>query len=184
MFRTPKATGASSNQMARSNNNNNNNNNDYNNNTAARPGTPPSPTNGSEKPLPDPGSSATPQRPGTSGTEAALKMTRRQASEKYRQAQRAERIYRAKKRSAIARANYADAKQNFRQARSHFALGCKLLVAAIRGWPYIVREKREARRVKAEEEMRRKVLEKKRRLDEKLGVVGEGANQEAGEEGR
>ncbi|KAL2153320.1 hypothetical protein VTH82DRAFT_4475 [Thermothelomyces myriococcoides] len=177
MFRTPKATGAN-NQMARSNNNSNSNN------TAARPGTPPSPMSGSEKPLPDPGSPTVPQRPGTSGTEAALKMTRRQASERYRQAERAERTYRAKKRAAMTRANYADAKENFRQARSHFALGCKLLVAVVRGCPYVLREKREARRAKAEEEKRRKVLEMKRKLDEKLGEVGDGADQEAGEEGR
>lgn len=168
MFRTPKATSAASNQMARNNN-------------AQRPGTPSSPTTDTEKPLPEPDSSVVPQRPGTSGTEAALKMTRRRASEKYRQAERAERAYRAKKRSAMTRANYADAKDNFRQARTHFGLGCKLLVAAVRGWPYVVRDKMEARRKKAEEEKRRKVLEMKKRLDEKLGEAGDRTSQDGGE---
>lgn len=40
---------------------------------------------------------------------------------------------------------------------------------AVRGWPYVLRERREARKVKAEEAKRKKVLEMKRRLDEKLG---------------
>ncbi|KAK4042828.1 hypothetical protein C8A01DRAFT_44186 [Parachaetomium inaequale] len=119
------------------------------------------------------------QRPGTSGTEAALKITRRRASEKYRQAERAERAYRAKKRSAATRANYGDAKDHFRQAREHFGVGVKLLVAVVKGWPYVLREKREARRLKGEEEKRRKVVEMKRRLDEKLGSEGgEGEGEE------
>jgi hypothetical protein len=36
----------------------------------------------------------------------------------------------------------------------------------------VLKEKREARRVKAEEEKRRKVLEMKRKLDEKLAASG------------
>ncbi|KAK3294734.1 uncharacterized protein B0H64DRAFT_375491 [Chaetomium fimeti] len=152
-----------------------------------RPRTPSLPTTEDEdnsKPLPDPstdGQKQKPQRPGTSGTEAALKVSRRQASEKFRQAERAERAYRAKKRSAATRANYADAKDHFRQAREHFGLGFKLLSAVVKGWPYVLREKREARRLRGEEEKRRKVLEMKRRLDEKLGE-GEGGARD-GEEG-
>ncbi|KAH6631910.1 hypothetical protein F5144DRAFT_602673 [Chaetomium tenue] len=150
-----------------------------------RPRTPSLPTteDGESKPLPDPTTDAQqkPQRPGTSGTEAALKVSRRQASEKFRQAERAERAYRAKKRSAATRANYADAKEHFKQAREHFGLGVRLLTAVVKGWPYVLREKREARRLKGEEEKRRKVLEMKRRLDEKLGE-GEGGAREEGEE--
>ncbi|KAK4103544.1 hypothetical protein N658DRAFT_522221 [Parathielavia hyrcaniae] len=137
---------------------------------AAAAASPPSPDS---KPLPDPTTTTTPiphQRPGTSGTEAALKTTRRRAMENLRQAERAERAYRARKRSAVTRANYADAGDHFRQAREHFALGVRLLAAVVRGWPYVLRDKREARRVRAEERKRVRVLEMKRRLDEKLGA--------------
>ncbi|KAH6856505.1 hypothetical protein B0I37DRAFT_351564 [Chaetomium sp. MPI-CAGE-AT-0009] len=158
-----------------------------------RPRTPSLPTTEDEdttsKPLPDPATQQQqkPQRPGTSGTEAALKVSRRQASEKFRQAERAERAYRAKKRAAAAatRANYADAKDHLRQAREHLGLGVRLLSAVVKGWPYVLREKREARRLRGEEAKRRKVLEMKRRLDEKLGEgqgQGEGSVRE-GEEG-
>ncbi|KAH6635236.1 hypothetical protein B0J18DRAFT_406797 [Chaetomium sp. MPI-SDFR-AT-0129] len=128
------------------------------------------PSSASSKPLPDPATSQVHhRRPGTSGTLAALQTTRRQASEKFRQADRAERTYRATKWSAAARANRAEAGDHFRQSRQHFTLGCRLLVEAVRGWPYVLRERREARRVKAEEAKRKKVLEMKKRLDEKLG---------------
>jgi hypothetical protein len=110
----------------------------------------------------------------------ALKVSRRKASEKFRQAERAERAYRAKKRSAATRANYVDAKDHFKQAREHFGLGVRLLTAVVKGWPYVLREKREARRLRGEEEKRKKVLEMKRRLDEKLGEgeAGEGSGKE------
>lgn len=120
------------------------------------------------------------QRPGTSGTEAALKTSRRHASQQFRQAERAERAYRAKKRAAATRANYGDAKDHFKQAREHFGLGVKLLVAVVKGWPYVLREKKEGRRLKREEAKRKKVVEMKRRLDEKLGA---GAASDAGGEG-
>ena len=139
------------------------------------PSSAPPPLPSESKPLPSPTIQAVPQgRPGTSGTEAALKTTTRRASEKLRQAERAERAYRAKKRSAATRANLADAKDHLRQAKEHFGLGIKLLVAVAKGWPYVLREKREARRLRAEEEKRRKVLEMKRKLDEKLAVAGDG----------
>ncbi|KAL2016149.1 hypothetical protein VTK56DRAFT_4117 [Thermocarpiscus australiensis] len=118
------------------------------------------------KPLPDP--NVTPQRPGTSGTEAALKMTRRAASEQLRQAERAERAYRARKRAAAARANYADARGHFRQALEHLRLGLKLALAVVRSAHYVVSEKREARRLRADEAKLQRAIEKRRRLDEKL----------------
>ncbi|KAK4238183.1 hypothetical protein C8A03DRAFT_15324 [Achaetomium macrosporum] len=127
------------------------------------------------KPLPEPDVVEEPKRPGTSGTEAALKITRRRASQKLRQAERAERLYRAKKRSAATRANYADAKDHLRQAKEHFKLGFKLLVAVVKGVPYVLREKHEVKRLKKEEEKRKKVMEMKQRLDEKLaGAEGNG----------
>jgi hypothetical protein len=135
------------------------------------------------KPLPSPTipPNQPAKRPGTSGTQAALKTSRRHASEKFRQAERAEHTYRAKKRAAATRANYADAKDNFKQAREHFGLGVKLLVAVAKGWPYVLREKKEGRRLKREEKKRRKVVEMKRRLDEKLGAATGGRESQDGE---
>src|SRR4051812_34535742 len=147
---------------------------------------PPPPSN--TKPLPSPtpndDSIRLPKRPGTSGTEAALKTTRRQASATLKQASRAERVYRARKRSAASRANLIDAQDHLRQARQHFALGAKLLGAVVRGWPYVLREKWEARRVKGEEEKRKKAVEKRKRLDERIAATAavDGDDEEGGHE--
>lgn len=140
-----------------------------------KPAAPPSPeptgASTTSKPLPEP-SEQQPQRPGTSGTEAALKTSRRRATEQLRHAERAERVYRAKKRAAATRANYTEAKAHLRQAREHLGLGVRLLVAVVKGTPFVVREKWEGRRVQREEAKRKKVMEMKRRLDEKLASGG------------
>ncbi|KAL2258163.1 hypothetical protein VTK26DRAFT_8636 [Humicola hyalothermophila] len=140
------------------------------------PTTPPVPD---ESPLPTP--EIPPQRPSTSGTEAALTTSRRLASKQLRQAQRAERAYKAKKRSAAARANAAEARAHFHKAREHFKIGVRLALAVARGWPYMLREKREEKRRKRDEAERRRMEEKRRKLDERLGVKSE-SGEEAREE--
>lgn len=115
----------------------------------------------SEKPLPIP-------RPGTSGTENLLITNRRQASEQFAKAQRAEKAYRAKKHATLARHNYNDTKSHFKESFLQFRLGVKGIFSVIRAVPYIMGEKREARRRKGETAQRQRDLEKKKKLEEAL----------------
>ncbi|KAK6827874.1 hypothetical protein PG990_009514 [Apiospora arundinis] len=115
----------------------------------------------SEKPLPTP-------RPGTSGTENVLITNRRQASEQFQKAQRAEKAYRAKKHATAARENYNETKAHFAEARTHFAQGCKGIFAVVRAVPYLVSEKREARRRARDAARRQRDLERKKKLEEAL----------------
>lgn len=131
-----------------------------------------------EKPLPDPNS----QRPGTSGTEMALMTNRRRASEKYQQAQRAERTYVAKKRSATARAARTEAKAHFREAARHLRLALRLSVSVVKNTPYLVSERAEARRAKADEAKRTKTLEKRKRLEEALARESAASSEAADED--
>ncbi|KAK7424504.1 hypothetical protein QQX98_000469 [Neonectria punicea] len=107
-------------------------------------------------------------RPGTSGTENLLMMTRKEASEQYIKAQRAERAYRSKKHATLARANYNEAKAHFRDAVSHFRLGVKGMISVTKAAPYMLGEKQEQRRRKAEAKKRERTLERKKRLEEAL----------------
>lgn len=125
-----------------------------------------------EKPLPaNPDSS----RPGTSGTEMLLVTKRRHASERYQAAARAERTYKAKKRSAAARRDYASAREHFRAAARHLGQGIRMTFSVLHSAPYVISEKTEARRQKADESRKAKALEKKKRLEEQLAKEGSGA---------
>ncbi|KAK8051270.1 hypothetical protein PG993_002655 [Apiospora rasikravindrae] len=115
----------------------------------------------SEKPLPTP-------RPGTSGTENLLITNRRQASEQFQKAARAEKAYRAKKHATAARANYNETKAHFKEARTHFAQGCKGVFSVVRAIPYLVSEKKEARRRARDTARRQRDLERKKKLEEAL----------------
>ncbi|KAK8106237.1 uncharacterized protein PG998_003297 [Apiospora kogelbergensis] len=115
----------------------------------------------SEKPLPTP-------RPGTSGTENLLITNRRQASEQFQKAHRAEKAYRAKKHATAARENYNETKAHFSEARSHFAQGCRGVFTVIRAVPYLLSEKREARRRARDQARRQRDLERKKKLEEAL----------------
>ncbi|KAI0132161.1 hypothetical protein BJ170DRAFT_592136 [Xylariales sp. AK1849] len=116
---------------------------------------------GEEKPLPTP-------RPGTSGTENLLITNRRQASEQFVKAQRAEKAYRAKKHASLARHNYNDTKTHFKESFSHFRLGMNGLFSIVKATPYLIGEKREDRRKRAETTKRQRDLEKKKKLEEVL----------------
>ncbi|ORY62954.1 uncharacterized protein BCR38DRAFT_345436 [Pseudomassariella vexata] len=120
----------------------------------------PAPLEGVEKALPT--------RPGTSGTEHLLITNRRQASEQFVKAQRAEKAYRAKKHASLAKYNYADTKGHFKESFTHCGLGMKGLVSVIRAVPYLIRDKREKRRQKAELAKRQRDLERKKKLEEEL----------------
>lgn len=115
---------------------------------------------------------ATPARPGTSGTENLLMTTRRQASEQFKKAERAERAYLAKKNASRARQNYNETKTHFKAAFSHFGQGCKGIFSVIRAAPYLVSEKKEARRKKREAAQRERDLKRKRKLEEALAREG------------
>lgn len=109
-----------------------------------------------------------PKRPGTSGTENLLITNRRTASEQLQKAQRAERAYRAKKHASLARTNYNETKTHFKEAFSHFGSGFKGLFSVIRAIPYLIGEKREARRKNTDAKKRQRDLEKKKKLEEAL----------------
>ncbi|KAH9887759.1 hypothetical protein F4778DRAFT_786134 [Xylariomycetidae sp. FL2044] len=115
-----------------------------------------------EKPLP------LPKRPGTSGTENLLITNRRQASENFARAQRAEKAYRAKKHASLARQRLDETKGHFREALSHLKQGFGGLLSVVKAVPYLVGEKREARRRKAEARRRQRHLEQKKKLEEEL----------------
>lgn len=109
-----------------------------------------------------------PTRPGTSGTENLLRTTRRQASDNYQRAQRAERAYRAKKRAATARADLTDAKTHYAECFKHLTRGLAVTFSAVKSLPYVLDEKQEAARQKADAKRKQRALEKKKKLEEKL----------------
>ncbi|KAF7560608.1 hypothetical protein G7046_g3533 [Stylonectria norvegica] len=114
-----------------------------------------------EKPLPPP-------RPGTSGTEVLLVTNRRQASVRYQKAQRAEKAYRAKKRATAARHDFRDARGHFKESARHFKDGVKTVFVVVKSVPYIFGEKREERRIQADEKNKARAITKRKKLEEKL----------------
>ncbi|KAK2071135.1 hypothetical protein P8C59_005584 [Phyllachora maydis] len=119
-----------------------------------------------DKPVPDP--RQPPQRPGTSGTEMALVTNRQQASQRLAQAQQAERSYRARKRAAAGRAHWAEAKQHLAEGTRHLRAACRLGASAVASVRYMASEKLDRRRRHVADVKRKRVAEKRRRLEERL----------------
>ncbi|KAK3323575.1 hypothetical protein B0T19DRAFT_208859 [Cercophora scortea] len=117
-----------------------------------------------DKPLPDP----RPRRSGTSSPDDELKVFRRQASERLRRAQREEMTYKARTKSAAAHAESLQAKAHFREASKHLRFGLQLAVSVVKSVPYLIRDKREARRLKADDAERQRAVDHQHRQDEKL----------------
>jgi hypothetical protein len=116
-----------------------------------------------QKPLPEPN-----ERPGTSGTELLLVTNRRQASAKFQQAQRAERTYIAKKRSAAAKTDFSTAKDHYRQSLHHLKMGISLSFSVVKSVPYYFSGKSEARRAKADERRKQRLIAMRKTLEEEL----------------
>ncbi|KAI8622845.1 hypothetical protein F5Y19DRAFT_460841 [Xylariaceae sp. FL1651] len=133
-----------------------------------------------EKPLPKH------SRHKSTGTINLLVETRRQASDQYMRAQRAENAYRARKNATIARTKLSETKTHFSQGFKHLGLGFKGLFTVVRAVPYLISERREQWRRKADVRKRQKAEEQRSKLEEKLSrdyadvdgdkVEGEGSN--------
>ncbi|KAI0532004.1 hypothetical protein GGR58DRAFT_507869 [Xylaria digitata] len=140
-----------------------------------------------EEPLPGHG------RRKSTGTINLLVETRRQASDEYMRAQRAEKAYRTRKNATIARTTLRETKTHFREGFEHLGQGFKGLFAVARAAPYLVGERREIWRRKADakkrlraEEMRNKLEKKLAREyadDERDGEEAEGAEEKKSEAG-
>ncbi|KAK3688440.1 hypothetical protein B0T22DRAFT_153827 [Podospora appendiculata] len=117
-----------------------------------------------DKSLPDRRS----RRSGTSSPDEELKAFRWQASEKLRRAQREEMTYKARMKSAAAHAESRQAKAHFREASKHLRYGLQLAVSVVKSVPYLIRDKREDRRLKADDAERQRAISHQHRLDEKL----------------
>ncbi|KAI3398022.1 hypothetical protein diail_9999 [Diaporthe ilicicola] len=134
-----------------------------------------------------PQKAAEPQRPGTSGTEMLLVNNRQRASVRLRDAQRKERAYKTKKRSTQARANWAQAKQHFREGLAHNTEGARLAWRAVACVGYLFRAKNDRLKAEAEEKRKLRAADKQRRLEEKLrrekelAEKGDGADKGEGE---
>lgn len=107
-------------------------------------------------------------RPSTSNTANVLLSTRQQASENYLKAQQAERAYVTRKKVTAARANYENTTTHFKEGFKHLAKGIKGLFSAIAAIPWLISERKEKRRLAQQEAMRKRNLEKKKKLEEEL----------------
>ncbi|KAH7123621.1 hypothetical protein B0J11DRAFT_606547 [Dendryphion nanum] len=139
----------------------------------------PSPSRSSS---PSPTAKPLPARPGTSGTEALLTTNRRTASAHFIAAQRAEQTYKAKKRTASAKVQRSDAARHFGDAGRSFGMGMKCLAEVVRAGPWVVRSWCEEWREGRDARERVRVLERKRRLEERLEGKGKGRMEEREDE--
>ncbi len=124
-----------------------------------------------------------PTRRKSSGTINLLVETRRQASDDYERAQRAERAYRMRKNATIARTTLRETKTHFSQGFEHLGQGFKGLLAVVRAAPYLMGERREIWRRKAEARKRMRAEDMRKRLDEKLARKYASADEDGEVEG-
>lgn len=117
---------------------------------------------------PDPVAKDEPARPASARTENILMSNRRQASNNFQKAQRAEQAYRTKKRAAAARQGWTDTKGHFKESARQFAQGFKALFGIVAAVPYIWGEKREAKRLEADEKKKQRAQKQKEKLEAQL----------------
>lgn len=120
-----------------------------------------------------------PERPGTAGTEIILRSKREAASTAFKRAHRAEQAYIAHKQANVARQGMTEAKEHFKQSKTHLKAGCGLSFLAMKAIPHVLSEKRELRRAKTDAH-KREQAEKKREHYEKLAQAA--AEAEAAED--
>ncbi|KAI1425223.1 hypothetical protein F5Y12DRAFT_384180 [Xylaria sp. FL1777] len=104
----------------------------------------------------------------STGTINLLVETRRQASDDYIRAQRAENAYRMRKNATIARTTLRETKTHFSEGFAHLGKGIKGLFAVALAAPYLIGERREQWRRKADAKKRMRAEDMRKRLDEKL----------------
>ncbi|KAF2970722.1 hypothetical protein GQX73_g2773 [Xylaria multiplex] len=117
----------------------------------------------------------------STGTINLLVETRRQASDEYMRAQRAEKAYRTRKNATIARTTLRETKTHFREGFEHLGQGFKGLFAVARAAPYLVGERREIWRRKADAKKRLRAEEMRTKLEKKLArdYAGDERDEEA-----
>jgi len=118
-------------------------------------------------------------RPLSSATANILLQSRQESHENYIKAQRAEKAYITRKKVTLARANYDNTKTHFKEGFMHLAKGFKGIFAAIKAIPWLISEKREKTRLKREEALRKRNLEKKKKLEEELAKHAALSDEEA-----